>query len=167
MRALGLVIAGLGLWAALAPFVGPYFAFGFAPDTAWHVTADRVWLCVVPGVTAVVGGAMLFGARRRRTGLAGGALALAAGVWFVVGPAVSLLWRGTTDLFAIGRPLGGSSRAALELLASFYAVGVLISVAAIVGLAARAIELRMTEAEVEPDESRGVMRPLKTGELVV
>jgi hypothetical protein len=166
-RALGLVIAGLGLWGALAPFVGPYFAFGFAPDTAWHVTADRVWLSAVPGVVAVIGGTMLFAAHRRQTGLAGGALALAAGAWFVVGPAVSLLWRNTTDPFAIGQPLGGPGRAALDLLASFYAVGVLISVAAVVGLAGRAIEVRMAEAEIDPDESRGVARPLKTGELVV
>jgi hypothetical protein len=127
------------------------------------VTADRVWLCVIPGVTAVVGGAMLF-----RRGVAGpvwpvGAGAAAGGSSSARGqPAVA--WRRTCSRSAGRR---GSGRAALELLASFYAVGVLISVAAIVGLAARAIEVRMSEAEVEPDESRGVMRPLKTGELVV
>ena len=99
----GLIAIVLGAWGALIPFIGPYFNFGFSPDSTWHLTADRVWLCALPGAAAVIGGVMLIGARSRRTGMAGGWLALAAGAWFVVGPAVSLLWSGATTPLPIGR----------------------------------------------------------------
>src|SRR5215470_10466589 len=101
IRLIGLLIAGLGLWGALALLVGPYFGYGFSPDTTWHVTADRVWLSIVPGAAAVIGGVLLFAAHRRQIGLVGGGLALAAGAWFVVGPALSLLWHGTVQPFVV------------------------------------------------------------------
>jgi hypothetical protein len=53
------VIALLGIWGALIPFVGPYFSYSFDINTSWHYTTDRLWLNVVPGVIALFAGVML------------------------------------------------------------------------------------------------------------
>jgi hypothetical protein len=128
----GLLIVILGAWGALIPFVGPYFNFGFTPDTAWHWTTSRLVLDVLPGVAAVVGGLMLMGSIRRGSAWVGGWIALWAGVWFVVGPSVSMLWNsGVPD---VSRPLGGDLRRTLEWLAFFYGIG-----AAIIALAGLAL----------------------------
>src|SRR5215472_16419375 len=54
----GLLIL-LGLWGGLAPFVGPYFHFGFTPDKAWGYNTGRLYLSAVPGTAAVLGGGWL------------------------------------------------------------------------------------------------------------
>ena len=59
-------------------------------------------------------------------------MALAAGVWFAVGPTVSLLWHHT--IYPIGTPPGGYTRQMLEWVGYFYGLG-----AAIIGLAAFAM----------------------------
>jgi len=88
----GLLILLLGLWGALVPFIGPYFDYSFSTNSTWHYTSDRLWLCILPGAVAVVGGALLLFAVTRAAGLLGGLLSASAGAWFVVGPAVSLTW---------------------------------------------------------------------------
>ena len=118
----GIAIVALGLWGALIPFVGPYFHYAFGNYDAWHLTTNRVWLDVVPGALAVVGGLLLLYSTRRVSGLLGGWLALVAGVWFAIGPAVSLLWDGSGA--PIGAPTGGHGRQMLELVGYFYGLGV-------------------------------------------
>jgi hypothetical protein len=115
----GLLIALLGIWAALIPFVGPYFDYAFGVNTTWHYTGDRLWLCVLPGAAAFVGGALLV--MRSRFG---GVLAMVTGIWFIVGPTLSLIWNHHTN--PIGAPLFDSTRQALELIGYFYGVGALI-----------------------------------------
>src|SRR5947209_13354228 len=88
----GLMIVLLGLWGALIPFVGPYFDYSFGANTTWHWSTDRLWLNVVPGAVAVLGGLLLLTSATRARGAFGGWLATIAGGWFVVGPAVSLTW---------------------------------------------------------------------------
>jgi hypothetical protein len=88
----GLIIFILGAWGALIPFVGPYFNYSYSPDSAWHWSTGRLWLNVLPGVVAMIGGLMLMGSIRRGSAGLGGWLALCAGVWFACGPAVSTLW---------------------------------------------------------------------------
>lgn len=128
----GLLIAVLGIWGALVPLLGPYFSYSFGPGETWHFTTDRLWLDILPGAVALLGGLLLIAASTRSRGVIGGWLAVLAGAWFVVGPAVSLTWeRGDGP---IGRPLFGSTRQALELLGYFYGLGALI-----VGLGAFAI----------------------------
>jgi hypothetical protein len=128
----GFLIVLLGVWGALIPFIGPYFHYAFGGYHTWHYTSQRLWLCIVPGAVAVIGGFMLLRARTRVGGLTAGWVALAAGVWFAVGPSVSLLWHHTT--FAIGTPAGGYTRQMLEWVGYFYGLG-----AAIIALAAFAM----------------------------
>ena len=128
----GILIVLLGLWGALIPFIGPSFHYAFGGFQSWHYTSQRLWLCIVPGAVAVISGIMLLRATTRVGGLTAGWVALAAGVWFAVGPTVSLRWHHT--IYAIGTPAGGYTRQMLEWVGYFYGLG-----AAIIGLAAFAM----------------------------
>ena len=114
------------------PIFGPYFHYAFGSYQTWHYTSERLWLCVIPGAVAVVGGLMLLRSAHRTSGLLGGWLALAAGAWFAIGPSISLLWHAAGD--PIGAPMGGHTRQAIEWLGYFSGLGVLIA-----GLAAFAM----------------------------
>jgi hypothetical protein len=128
----GLLIIVLGVWGGLIPFIGPYFHYSFGGDQTWHFTMQRLWLDILPGAVAVLGGFMLMRASSRVGGLTAGWIALIAGAWFAVGPAVSLLW--DQNIYAIGAPHGGSVRRMLEWVGYFDGLGVVI-----VGLAAFAM----------------------------
>jgi hypothetical protein len=127
-----LLIIVLGVWGGLIPFIGPYFHYSFGGDHTWHFTMQRLWLDILPGAVAVLGGFMLMTASSRVGGLTAGWVALIAGIWFAIGPAVALLW--DQNIYAIGAPNGGSVRRMLEWVGYFHGVGV-----AIVGLAAFAM----------------------------
>ena len=120
----GLLIALLGIWGALIPFVGPYFDYSFGTNSTWHYTADRLWLNILPGALALLAGLLLLTASRRTTGSLGGWLAVTAGTWFLIGPSVSLTWESGAG--PIGRPLFGSTRQMLELVGYFYGLGALV-----------------------------------------
>ena len=120
----GLLIVLLGIWGGLIPFVGPYFHYAFGGYQTWHFTSQRLWLEIVPGAVAVIGGFMLLTASTRVGGLTAGWVALAAGVWFAIGPTVSLLWH--HSIYAIGTPAGGDTRQMLEWIGYFYGLGAVI-----------------------------------------
>src|SRR5438132_81484 len=120
----GLLIVVLGIWGALIPFVGPYFDYSFGANTTWHYTSDRLWLDILPGVAAIVGGLLLLTAATRLAGVVGGWLALLTGAWYAIGPAMSTTWESGQG--PIGRPLFGSTRQMLELVGYFYGLGALI-----------------------------------------
>lgn len=125
----GLLVALLGIWGAVIPFVGPYFDYSFGVNSTWHYTTDRLVLCILPGAAALVGGLLIVKAASRATGAFGGWLAGLAGAWFVVGPALSRVWEHATG--PIGPPLFGTTRQALELIGYFYGLGaVMIALAA-------------------------------------
>src|SRR5256885_10852355 len=88
----GLLLVVLGLWGALIPFIGPYFDYSFGINSTWHYTSDRLWLDILPGALAILGGVLLIVAATRPAGVFGGWLAVIAGAWFAIGPAVSLTW---------------------------------------------------------------------------
>ena len=121
----GFLVILLGIWGALIPFVGPYFHYAFGSYQTWHYTSARLWLCIVPGAVAVIGGLLLLRSSHRSSGLLGGWMALAAGAWFAIGPTVSLLWHHAGN--PIGAPIGGPTRQAIELLGYFQGLGVLIA----------------------------------------
>jgi hypothetical protein len=79
----GLAIIALGAWAALGPFVGP--------GEAWSWNFNHIMLSVVPAAAAVLGGLMML-ARGRRAAWAGGLVALAGGLWFMIAPMTYPLW---------------------------------------------------------------------------
>ncbi|MCM3921923.1 hypothetical protein ND748_09660 [Frankia sp. AiPs1] len=114
----GLLLMLLGIWGALIPFVGPYFDFAFTGD-AWTWTSARFWLEVLPGIAAFVGGLLLLASANRATAALGAWLAIAAGVWFIIGPTLAGPWH----LGSIGAPLGGSARQAVVWISFFYGLG--------------------------------------------
>ncbi len=123
-RATGLIILVLGIWGGLAPFVGPYFHFALGPDKSWTWTTGRLYLSVIPGIVAVIGGLMLMRAGPRPSARLGALLALAAGFWFAIGPEISILWNAAG---AQGVAHGSRDVRMLEMLAYHTGLGVLIA----------------------------------------
>lgn len=119
----GFLLMLCGIWAALIPFVGPYFNFAYTPNVTWHWTWARFWMDVLPGIGAFVGGFLLLTSANRATALFGGWLASIAGMWLIVGTSVSMLWHHGPGY--AGLPYGGNDRQAWEQLAFFYAIGAL------------------------------------------
>jgi hypothetical protein len=129
-RLLGLLLMLLGIWAALIPFVGPYFGFAFTPDRVWVMTSGRLWLSVAPGAAAFVGGLLVASTDRAAT--PGAFLAALGGIWLIAGqPLVSFFLPGhsivtgspVVDLGASFRP---STMIFLERLGFFYGLGIVI-----------------------------------------
>jgi hypothetical protein len=85
----GVLLILLGAWGGLAPFVGPYFRFAYTPDKAWAYTSGRLWLSIVPGAAALVGGLLVTFASHRGVGIFGAVLAALGGAWFIVGVPVA------------------------------------------------------------------------------
>jgi hypothetical protein len=69
------------------PLVGPYFSYAYAPDSAWTLTAGRIWLEIVPGAAALLGGIILLVSAMRPMAMTGALLAAIGGAWFAVGRA--------------------------------------------------------------------------------
>jgi hypothetical protein len=122
----GGTIVILGIWGAIIPFVGPYFHYGFGSDAHLHFTWERLWLNVVPGLAAVLGGVLLITTANRPTGVLGGWLSALAGVWFIVGVSLSSIWQGAGN-FGIGPALGGHLHQAAEWVGFFYGLGAAIT----------------------------------------
>jgi hypothetical protein len=122
-RFAGFVILIAGLWGGLVPFVGPAFHFALGPNHSWTWTSGRFYLSVLPAIAAILGGLILLFGGPRLSGRIGALLALAGGVWFAIGPTVSLLW--ATD--AEGLPHGPKGTRMLEALTYHTGLGVLIA----------------------------------------
>jgi len=115
----------LGAWGGLIPIIGPYFHYAYTPDKAWVYTTGRLWLEILPGAAAVLGGLLVLGSARRHTAAFGAFLAALGGAWFVVGNLASTLWNSGTP--QAGVPAGtGLTRLAAENLGFFSGLGVLI-----------------------------------------
>ena len=143
----GLLIALLGVWGAVIPFVGPYFDYSFGVNSTWHYTTDRLVLSILPGAAALVGGLLMVKAASRAAGAFGGWLAVLAGAWFAIGPPLSKTWEHRAG--PIGAPLFGTTRQTFELIGYFYGLGVLI-----VALAAFAVGRFASRARPAPVPSR-------------
>lgn len=125
-RLSGFVILIAGIWGGLIPFLGPLFHFTLGPDHAWRWTTGRLWLDVLPAAAAVLGGLILMGGGPRLSGRLGALLALAGGVWFAVGPDVSMLWN--HGISQAGAPHGRHTiTRMLEFLTLHSGIGVLIA----------------------------------------
>jgi hypothetical protein len=122
----GFLILLLGIWGGLIPFVGPYFHYAMHSNEHWQWFADRFWLEVLPGAVAVIGGFLLMTGSTRATMSLGGLAALAAGLWFVIGPNVSMLWN--DGAITVGPPMGRHNiTRTLEWIGFFYGLGGLIT----------------------------------------
>jgi hypothetical protein len=86
-RVTGSLLFLLGAWGALVPFLGHYLGLAYTPDKEWMVTSGRLWLSVVPGAAALLGGLLV--AASDRGAATGAFLAALGGAWFVVGRPVA------------------------------------------------------------------------------
>ncbi len=119
----GLLLILLGTWGALIPLVGPYVHFGYTPDSTWHITSGRVWLEILPGAVAVLGGLLLLVAANRVTTSFGSWLGVAAGAWFIINTPLNTLF----NLGSVGAPIHTSKVGkTLEFLLLFDGLGALI-----------------------------------------
>jgi hypothetical protein len=120
----GLLVALLGIWGGIIPFVGPYFNYAFTPDKAWTYTTGRLELEILPGAGALLGGLLLIAARSRHVALFGALLAIASGAWFALGNVFAPLW-------TVAGPAGGPASAGtmmrvVEQVGFFTGLGVVI-----------------------------------------
>ncbi|HUD35936.1 MAG TPA: hypothetical protein VMR14_03500 [Streptosporangiaceae bacterium] len=121
----GLALVLLGGWGGLAPLIGPYFNFGFAPDQAWHYSTGRLYLSLVPGGVVLLTGLVVLFTKSRGFGGFCALLAALGGAWFIVGQAVLQIITGTS--YSDGAPVATTtSRILLGDLACFAGVGTLI-----------------------------------------
>ena len=127
----GTLLIALGAWGALIPFIGPWFNFSYTPEQSWHWTAARWWLEVLPGIAVFVGGLVLLLSANRITASIGGWVAVAGGVWFVLGTTFESLFH----LGSPGTPAGSShTLRVIESLALFSGLGALIIILATLAL---------------------------------
>jgi hypothetical protein len=148
----GVLLVLLGAWGALVPFIGPRFGYAYTPNETWTMTAGRLWLEVVPGAVAVLGGLILIGSTSRALGLWVGWLTALAGAWFAVGPVMSRLWGGQPQP---GTPVGGSTvTSVVEQIGFFTGLGVVIVFLAATALGRFSVvgvrETRAAAAAAEP-----------------
>jgi hypothetical protein len=149
----GLLVAVLGAWAAIVPFVGPLFHYAYTPDKAWVYSTGRLELEILPGAGAFLGGLLIMWAASRHVALFGSLIAVASGVWLALGNVLSPLW---TVAGRAGAPAStGLHMRIFEELGFFYGTGiVIVLIAALVAgriTAVPAVTAVSTEDEaVEP-----------------
>jgi hypothetical protein len=128
----GLLLIVLGAWGGLAPFIGPYFKFAFTPDKAWQYTSGRLYLSILPGAAALLGGLIVVATRNRGAGMLGGLLAAIGGAWFIVGSAIvgTVLHRSSISpglpVVHLNSVIPSATWGFLEELGFFVGVGILI-----------------------------------------
>jgi hypothetical protein len=142
----GLLVALLGIWGGVIPFVGPYFNYAYTPDKAWTYTTGRLELEILPGAGALLGGLLIMAARSRHVALFGALLAVASGAWFALGNVFAPLW--TVAGPAGGPASSGTVMRALEQVGFFTGLGLVIVLIA-AAVAGRVTAVPGVTAEVE------------------
>jgi hypothetical protein len=121
----GVLLVLLGAWGALIAFIGPYFHYAYSPDKAWTYNSGRLWLELLPGAAALLGGLIVLVTATRPAAVFGAWLAALSGAWFVVGQTLSTLWT-TGHVPAAGYPVGGTVTRAVEQVGFFTGLGAVI-----------------------------------------
>jgi hypothetical protein len=150
----------LGAWGALVPLIGPHFGYAYTPNATWVMNSGRLWLEVVPGAVAALGGLIMIGSASRAVGLWAGWLTAVAGAWFAVGPIISRFWNGGQP--ATGTPVGTSTlQIVVEEIGFFTGLGVVIVFLAatalgrfsVIGLREHNQAVAAAEAETEAERT--------------
>jgi hypothetical protein len=144
----GTLLIILGAFGALIPLVGPYFDFTIGATDAWNFGEGHLWLSVVPGAAVVIGALLLTTSANRAAAGFGAWLALAGGVWFVIGEQISQLWNDGESI--AGAAAGGNGQQVAEQLAFYDGVGVLITALAAFALGRLAVR-SVRDAELEAE----------------
>src|ERR1700739_3932338 len=121
----GLLVALLGIWGGIIPFVGPYFNYAYTPDKAWTYTSGRLWLEILPGAGALLGGLLMMAARSRHVALFGSLLAIASGAWFALGNLFAPLYWAAANPGGVPA-VGGTPMRVLEQVGFFTGLGIVI-----------------------------------------
>lgn len=164
-RGIGGLLMLLGAWGAVIPFVGPYFGYAFTPDKAWAYTSGRLWLSIVPGAAAFLGGLLVLASDGMA--VAGAFLAVLGGTWFVLGQSiVAEAFSGSSiasgsPVSASGAAFGPATMKFFEGLGFFYGLGVVIVFFGALAMG-RAISARRSAARVYRD---GLVEPADTEEV--
>lgn len=146
----GALLALLGIWGGIVPFVGPYFHYAYTPDTAWTYNTGRLWLEILPGGAALLGGLLLIVAGSRPVAMFGGFLGIISGAWFVVGNVVAPLW---TTANPAGLPASTTTlMQAMENIGFFTGLGVVMVLVAAAAAGRVSAVPALQVASVEPVE---------------
>ena len=122
----GILLVLLGAWGALIPFIGPYFHYAYTPDHAWAYTSGRLWMEILPGAAAALGGLILLTSALRPSAMFGAGIATAGGAWFIIGPLLHPLGPGA-GWFTAGSPVGTTTLLRVtEQIGFFTGLGVVI-----------------------------------------
>lgn len=141
----------VGIWGAIAGYIGPYFGYRPVSATVWDWNAQNGLLHLAPGALAVLAGLLLLSAGPARGGARRAALALpalllaAAGAWFVVGPVAWPVF-GTGPAYA---PVLGAGTNLLNQAGSALAPGLVLMLAA--GMALKASMMMRPVVTVEDE----------------
>lgn len=134
----GMLLVLAGLWAGLVPFFGPYLNLSVGSDETWDYTGIKLRLSILPAIAIVLGGLLTLRAANRAVGSLGAWLAMAGGVWLVVGGSISLLYNdGRSEA---GRALGSTGERVLSQLTWYQGIGALVI--ALAGFALGRLALR-------------------------
>ncbi len=134
IRGLGIGILIIGVWGAMVPFVGPAFGYRMGNTPAWTWTESGVTVHLIPGIAAVLGGALMLGTVRSRVRL-GTLLALAGGAWFILGPSIRPAWAGGGGMMMMGQSVWSQIAASVGY---HYGTGVAVAILAAYALGALA-----------------------------
>jgi large conductance mechanosensitive channel len=139
----GVVLVVLGACGALIPLLGP-----------WVYAPARLWLEIVPGVAAAVGGLILLGSANRAFAAFGAWLAALAGAWFIIGPTLSRLWV-SSGVPQVTSPVGGTLGRAVGLIGLFTGLGLVIVFFAALALGRLAVVATRDAELAAPTAGRG------------
>jgi hypothetical protein len=120
----GVLLVLLGAWGGLIAFVGPYFHYAYTPDSAWSYTSGRLWLEILPGAGALLGGLIALASASRPVAMFGAWLAGLSGAWFALGTIIGHAWAGSG--LSAGTPAGGPATQVVEQIGFFTGLGVVI-----------------------------------------
>ncbi len=130
------------------------------------MTSGRLWLEVLPGAFAFVGGIVVLMSRLRPVAALGAWLAALGGAWFAVGGALIGLW---SHGISAGSPVGGKVVSAAEQVSFFAGLGIVIVFMAALALgrlsmvAARDVALAEQAAAQQAAAQQAAADEAKTG----
>jgi hypothetical protein len=110
----------LGAWVFLLPLAGPYFSLGIDTAAKWHFSRVHWLLSLLPGIALAAAGLLMM-VRSRAAGWLAGLIAVAAGLWLVVGPTLHPVWSSQSFTMLPG----GATKTAVRWIAAFYGPGAL------------------------------------------
>jgi hypothetical protein len=147
----GLLVALLGIWGGLIPFIGPYFHYAFTPDKAWTYTTGRLDLEILPAAGALLGGLIMMSGRGRHSVLFGSLLAIASGAWFALGNIFAPLW-------TVANP-AGSPASTTTVMRIAEQIGFFSGLGVVIVMIAAMVAGRITAVRSVPAEDRSVVVP--------